>query len=76
MPNLDGIDATKRIRDLDRADSKDIPIIAMTANAFSDSIIKSKEAGMTDYIIKPIDKGLLKQLVYKYSKKNNILSNE
>lgn len=76
MPNLDGIDATKRIRDLYRADSKDIPIIAMTANAFSDSIIKSKEAGMTDYIIKPIDKGLLKQLVYKYSKKNNILSNE
>ena len=46
MPNMDGIEATKTIRSLDRADAKSIPIIAMTANAFVEDMRKTKEAGI------------------------------
>ena len=54
MPKLDGYEATKRIRDTDRTD-KDIPIIALTANAFSDDVHKAQDAGMNAHIAKPID---------------------
>ena len=48
MPVMNGYEATRQIRALDRADAKTIPIIAMTANAFTEDRLKSKEAGMDD----------------------------
>lgn len=59
MPVMNGYDATKQIRSLDREDAKEIPIIAMTANAFAEDRIKSEEAGMNEHIAKPIDMKLL-----------------
>lgn len=55
MPVLNGIEATKQIRALDREDAKTIPIIALTANAFAEDIEKCKEAGMNAHLSKPID---------------------
>lgn len=55
MPEMGGFEATKRIRSLDRPDAKTVPVSAMTANAFSDDIRKSKEAGMDGHISKPLD---------------------
>ena len=54
MPVMDGIAATKAIRAMERPDA-DIPIIAMTANAFADDVKRNKEAGMNDRISKPLD---------------------
>jgi signal transduction histidine kinase/ActR/RegA family two-component response regulator len=55
MPVMDGLTAAKTIRELDRADAKTIPIVAMTANAYADDIRKTLEAGMNKHISKPID---------------------
>lgn len=55
MPTMNGYEATRAIRAYDREDLKTIPIVAMSADAFSDDVIKSKEAGMNDHISKPID---------------------
>ncbi len=55
MPNMNGYDATCAIRALDREDSKTMPIIAMSANAFADDIRKSKKSGMNAHIAKPIE---------------------
>lgn len=55
MPVMNGIDATKGIRALPREDSKTVPIIAMTANAFYNDKIDAYEAGMTGFLTKPID---------------------
>lgn len=55
MPVMNGYEATKRIRKLDRADLKVIPIIAMTANAFAEDRKIAKKNGMTDHISKPVD---------------------
>ena len=55
MPVMNGYEATKMIRSLDREDAKKIPIIAMTANAFTEDRIRAKEAGMNEHIAKPID---------------------
>jgi len=55
MPRLDGLGATRAIRALDRADAGSVPIIAMTANAFLDDVQRAKEAGMDDYLVKPLD---------------------
>lgn len=68
MPNMDGIEATKTIRSLDRADAKSIPIIAMTANAFAEDMRKTKEAGMNEHLTKPVDGEKLLQVLYKYKK--------
>ncbi|MCI2069322.1 MAG: ATP-binding protein [Bacilli bacterium] len=54
MPHLDGLQATKAIRALERFDAKLIPIIAMTADAFEESVKAAKEAGMNGYLTKPI----------------------
>ena len=53
MPNMDGITATKRIRAMNRQDAKDIPIIAMTANAFEEDARRCMEAGMNAHLSKP-----------------------
>lgn len=55
MPVMNGYEATKEIRNALRKDSKSIPIVAMTADAFEDDIIKSQKAGMDSHISKPID---------------------
>ncbi|MBQ8300045.1 MAG: response regulator [Clostridia bacterium] len=65
MPIMNGFDATKEIRSLNREDSKEIPIIAMTANSYGDEVQKIKESGMSEYLTKPIDiNRVLKSLKY------------
>ena len=54
MPVMNGYEATKMIRSLDRKDAKKISIIAMTANAFIEDRIRAKEAGMDEHLSKPI----------------------
>lgn len=66
MPKLDGYEATKSIRMLDRSDVKDLPIIAMTANAFAEDAQAALRAGMNAHFAKPIDLQLLDQLLYSY----------
>ena len=55
MPVMDGYEATRRIRALDRPDAKTVPIIAMTADAFADDVQRCLDAGMNGHIAKPID---------------------
>ncbi len=55
MPRINGYEATRAIRDLPRPEAKKVPILAMTANAFSSDIAAAKEAGMDGHIAKPID---------------------
>lgn len=55
MPQMDGYEATRQIRQLTRPDAANIPIVAMTANAFSEDVEKSIQSGMNDHISKPID---------------------
>ena len=59
MPVMNGLDATRAIRALNRPDAKTIPIVAMTANAYEDDIRHAREAGMNGHMAKPIDTGLL-----------------
>ena len=65
MPVMNGYEATKMIRSLDREDAKTIPIIAMTANAFTEDRLRAKEAGMDEHIAKPVDGKLLINIIYK-----------
>ena len=55
MPVMNGYEAAKMIRSLDREDAKAIPIIAMTANAFTEDRLRAKEAGMDEHVAKPVD---------------------
>ncbi len=55
MPVMDGLEATRKIRAIDRTDAKLTPIIAMTANAFQEDVRKSLEAGMNGHLAKPVD---------------------
>jgi CheY-like chemotaxis protein len=59
MPVMDGYDATAAIRKLDNASLASIPIIAMTANAFSEDVKRAHEAGMNGHIAKPIDENAM-----------------
>lgn len=64
MPIMDGLTASRSIRNLSNKDAANIPIIAMTANAFDDDVYKSKAAGMNAHLAKPIDpKRLFRTLV-------------
>ena len=65
MPVMNGYEATKMIRSMDREDAKVIPIIAMTANAFTEDRLKAKEAGMNEHIAKPVDVELLVKVIHK-----------
>ena len=65
MPVMNGYEATKRIRSMDREDAKTIPIIAMTANAFTEDRLKAKKAGMNEYIAKPVDVKLLVKVIHE-----------
>lgn len=55
MPVMDGLEATRQIRLLDRQDIKDLPIVAMSANAFAEDVQLSLQAGMNEHIAKPIE---------------------
>ena len=68
MPVMNGYEATKMIRSLDREDAKEIPIIAMTANAFTEDRIRAKEAGMDEHVAKPVDVELLLKVIHKLVK--------
>lgn len=63
MPEMNGIEATKKIRSLPRMDAAAVPIIAMTANAFEEDKMQTKEAGMNAHLVKPLDKRLLVKVV-------------
>ena len=65
MPVMNGYEATKRIRSMDREDAKVIPIIAMTANAFAEDRLKAKDAGMDEHIAKPVDVKRLVKVIYE-----------
>ena len=60
MPGMNGYEAARVIRSLDRADAKEIPIIAMTANAFAEDVQAALEAGMNAHVAKPIDMNMLR----------------
>ena len=66
MPVMNGYEAAKMIRTLDRDDAKTVPIIAMTANAFTEDRLKSKESGMNEHIAKPIDSKLLVKVISEF----------
>ena len=68
MPVMNGYEATKMIRSLEREDAKTIPIIAMTANAFTEDRIRAKESGMDEHIAKPVDVELLVKVIHKLVK--------
>ena len=69
MPVMDGYEACRRIRALDRPDTQSIPIIAMTANAFAEDVQRSLDAGMDAHISKPFDLKKLQQCLAKLSQK-------
>lgn len=79
MPIMNGLEASKKIRALNRKDAKEIPIFAMTANAFEDDIILTKEAGMNEHFSKPLSINNMLSVLSKYviefnEKKNNYLN--
>ena len=65
MPVMDGYHATELIRGMEREDAKIIPIIAMSANAFTEDRIKSRQAGMDAHISKPLDMQKLLKVIYQ-----------
>ena len=68
MPIMNGYEATRCIRLLERIDAKKIPIIAMTANAFAEDVEKAKQAGMNDHLAKPLDIQKMMTVITKYMK--------
>ena len=70
MPVMNGYEAAKTIRSLNREDAKTIPIIAMTANAFIEDRMRAKEAGMDEHIAKPVDRKLLVKVINELVKHN------
>lgn len=71
MPVMDGIEATKRIRALKRADAKTIPIVAMTANAFEEDVRATLDAGMNEHLGKPVDPNRLYSVLAELMEKRN-----
>nr|WP_297864041.1 ATP-binding protein [uncultured Acetatifactor sp.] len=63
MPVMDGLDATRTIRGMERADCHTIPIVAMSANAFDDDLKKSVECGMNGHLSKPVEVDKLYQML-------------
>lgn len=72
MPVMNGYDATRAIRSLERKDAAEIPIIAMTANAFAEDEKEALNAGMNVHLAKPIDIGLLKRVIHQYLCKDTV----
>lgn len=66
MPNMDGLEATKTIRRFTRADAMSIPIIAMTANAFTEDVRSAIDAGMNEHLAKPLEMEKLKRALVRW----------
>ena len=66
MPVMDGYQATRAIRQLDRPDAGSIPILAMTANAFAEDVQLARSAGMNEHISKPLDMTRLRDVMRKW----------
>ena len=66
MPVMNGYDATKAIRHLNKEDSESLPIVALTANAFVEDVQKTREAGMNDHVAKPVSFDQLLAVMNKY----------
>lgn len=66
MPEMNGYEATRAIRLCDKPDAAEVPIIAMTANAFTEDVARAKESGMNDHLSKPIEIEKLKATLAKY----------
>lgn len=69
MPVMNGYEATRKIRALNREDAASIPVIAMTANAFAEDVKDALDAGMDDHIAKPIEIEIIQKILSKYLKK-------
>jgi CheY-like chemotaxis protein len=67
MPVMNGLEATRVIRASGRPDAETIPIIAMTANAFTEDVVKCKQAGMNDHLSKPIETEKVLETLEKYT---------
>ncbi|MDD3277575.1 MAG: response regulator [Lachnospiraceae bacterium] len=76
MPVMDGIEATKQIRNMAKADAGTIPIIAMTADAFVEDQDKTKKAGMNAHLSKPIDPSLLYHTLYSFMDETKVVKKE
>ena len=66
MPVMDGYEATRQIRLLDRPDVRGLPIVAMTANAFSEAVEAARQAGMDGHIAKPIDLNVVHRVLRQW----------
>lgn len=66
MPVMDGLEATRHIRSMNRRDSMTIPIVAMSANAFQEDVEKSLAAGLNEHLTKPLDEKKLTETMKKY----------
>ena len=72
MPVMDGYEATRCIRELPRADAADVPIIAMSANAFAEDVRASLECGMDAHLSKPIDmRRVLREIAIHLQKRSS-----
>lgn len=69
MPEMNGYDATVAIRSLNRKDAKEVPILAMTANAFTEDVMAAKKAGMNEHIAKPLDISQMYNILTRFLKK-------
>ena len=69
MPVMDGLEAARQIRTLNRKDTKEIPIIAMTANAFAEDVQAALDAGMDDHVAKPMNMDILTSAIEKCVKR-------
>ena len=65
MPVMDGLTATRRIRELEMGNAKRVPIFAMTGDDLKEVMVAAKEAGMDDYLVKPLS---IEKLVYRISR--------
>ena len=65
MPVMDGLEATRCIRNMEKEDAKSIPIIALTANAFDEDVQRSIQAGLNAHLIKPVEPDALYETLEK-----------
>ena len=65
MPEMDGLEATRTIRNLDREDCKKIPIYAMSANAFDEDVKRSLASGMNGHLSKPVNLQVLEKTLWE-----------
>ena len=66
MPELDGCEATRQIRQLARGDAASVPILALTGNSSSDDVEAAMQAGMNDYMVNPVKMKLLAKMMSEY----------